>query len=55
MAEFVREQQKEKDAGRMDERDKPTLIERFFAHNATCAPADRLSFEDMTSESMTHL
>ncbi|KAJ3809623.1 cytochrome P450 [Lentinula aff. lateritia] len=55
MAEFVREQQKEKDAGRMDERDKPTLIERFFAHNAICPPADRLSFEDMTSESMTHL
>ncbi|KAJ3818453.1 cytochrome P450 [Lentinula raphanica] len=55
MADFVREQQKEKDAGRMDERDKPTLIQRFFAHNDTCAPADRLSFEDMTSESMTHL
>ncbi|KAJ3984413.1 cytochrome P450 [Lentinula detonsa] len=55
MADFVREQQKEKDAGRLDERDKSTLIERLFAHNDSCAPKDRLSFEDMTSESTTHL
>ncbi|KAJ3991060.1 cytochrome P450 [Lentinula boryana] len=55
MADFVREQQKEKDEGRLDERDNSTLIERLFAHNDSCAPGDQLSFEDMTSESTTHL
>ena len=55
MADLVREMQTEKNAGRLEEREKPTLIQRMFAHNDSCAPEDVLSFEDMVSESMTHL
>ena len=55
MAHLVRENQAAKREGRMDEGEKPTLIQRFFAHNESCAPADALAFEDMVSESMTHL
>lgn len=56
MADLVREMQVAKNAGRLDERDKPTLIQRFFAYNESCSSeADALSFEDMVSESMTHL
>lgn len=55
MADIVRGMQVEKNAGRLVERDKPTLIHRMFAHNDSCAPEDVLSFEDMVSESMTHL
>ncbi|KIK56498.1 hypothetical protein GYMLUDRAFT_230137 [Collybiopsis luxurians FD-317 M1] len=55
MGKMVRNMQSEKDAGNLDDRDKPTLIQRFFSHNDSCAPEDRLSYEDMTSESMTHL
>ncbi|KAJ6617000.1 cytochrome P450 [Mycena sp. CBHHK59/15] len=55
MADLVRETEIARKEGRLEERDKPTLIQRFIAHNETCAPGDMLSFEDMVSESMTHL
>ncbi|KAJ7233054.1 cytochrome P450 [Mycena rebaudengoi] len=55
MAGLVRETQVARKEGRLEEREKPTLMQRFFAHNETCAPGDELSFEDMVSESMTHL
>ncbi|KAJ7218138.1 cytochrome P450 [Mycena pura] len=54
-ADMVRETQVAIIEGRLEEREKPTLIQRFMAHNETCAPEDILSFEDMASESMTHL
>ncbi|KAF5391125.1 hypothetical protein D9757_003046 [Collybiopsis confluens] len=52
---MVHNMQTQKDAGTLDEREKPTLVQRFFAHNDSCALEDKLSFEDMASESMTHL
>lgn len=55
MADLVHETLAAKRAGRLDERDKPTLIQRFLAHNESCGPEDVLSTEAMISESMTHL
>lgn len=55
MADLVHESVAAKKAGSLEERDKPTLIQRFFAHNESCAPEDVLSTEAMISESMTHL
>ncbi|KAJ3753507.1 cytochrome P450 [Lentinula raphanica] len=59
IAHFVHEYKKERDAGLHSsinsEQERPTFIERLFAHNDSCAPEDQLSLEEMTSESMSHM
>ncbi|KAJ3766660.1 cytochrome P450 [Lentinula raphanica] len=60
IAHFVHEYKKERDAGLHtssinSEQERPTFIERLFAHNDSCTPEDQLSLEEMTSESMSHM